>query len=105
MALNLYRRHGSHCSGGRALHDMTYETDEVRRSWKKCSCPIYASGTLNRQFKRKNTERVVWADAKASWPRGRLRVHGMEFRSRWNPRSQGRQLRMLLHLESALPKR
>jgi hypothetical protein len=65
MALNVYRRHGSHCPGGRALHDLTYETDELRRNWKKCSCPIYASGTLNGQFKRKNTEHTRWTDAKA----------------------------------------
>jgi hypothetical protein len=65
MALNIYRRHGSYCPGGRALHDMTYEADELRRSWKKHSCPIYASGTLNGQFKRKNTERSAWPDAKA----------------------------------------
>jgi integrase/recombinase XerC len=65
MALNLYRRHGSHCPGGRALHDRSYEADELRRNWKKCLCPIYASGTLSGQFRRKNTERVVWSDAKA----------------------------------------
>jgi integrase len=65
MALNIYRRHASHCPGGRALHDMTYEADELRRSWKKCYCPIYASGTLNGQFKRKNTERTAWPDGKA----------------------------------------
>src|SRR5580704_2074554 len=65
MALNAYRRHGSHCPGGRTLHDMTYEADELRRAWKKCSCPIYASGTLDGQFKRKNTERTTWPEAKA----------------------------------------
>jgi len=65
MALNLYRRHGSNCHGGRALHDMTYEADELRRTWKKCSCPIYASGTLSRSFKRKNTEQTSWHEAKA----------------------------------------
>ena len=65
MALNLYRRHGSHCPGGRSLHDMRYEADELRRSWKKCSCPIYASGTLKGRFKRKNTERFDWDAAKA----------------------------------------
>ena len=36
----------SHCPGGRAIHAMTYEADELRRTWRKCSCPIYASGTL-----------------------------------------------------------
>ena len=65
MALKLYRRHGSHCPGGRELHDRTYEADEFRPNWKKCCCPIYASGTLNGQFRRKNTERTVWTDAKA----------------------------------------
>ena len=42
MALNLYRGHSSHCEGGRKPHEMTYESDKTRRSWKKCACPIYA---------------------------------------------------------------
>lgn len=70
MSLNLYRRHGSNCPGGRALHEMSYEAEEGRRGWKRCACPIYASGTLRRQFRRKNTERVTWPEAKAvsaSW--------------------------------------
>jgi hypothetical protein len=65
MALNVYRRHASHCPGGRALHEMTYEGDELRRNWKKCSCPIYASGTLSGRFRRRNTERTTWAEANA----------------------------------------
>jgi hypothetical protein len=64
MPLNLYRRHGSHCVDGRALHEMTYEADELRRSWKNCSCPIYASGTLGARFKRRNTERNRWDESK-----------------------------------------
>src|SRR5579862_3551994 len=64
MALNLYRRHGSNCHGGHAPHSMSYDADESRRSWKKCSCPIYASGKLGR-FNRKNTERTAWDEAKA----------------------------------------
>jgi integrase/recombinase XerC len=74
MALNLYRRHGSHCLGARVLHDRSYEADELRRNWKKCSCPIYASGTLHGQFRRRNTERTVWSDAKGvaeEWERAR----------------------------------
>ena len=59
MTLNLYRRHGSHCIGGRALHSTTYEADELRRSWKRGLCPIYASGTLGAGFKRRNTERTT----------------------------------------------
>ena len=63
--MNLYRRHGSRCAGKRALHEMTYESDESRRSWRKCLCPIYASGTIGGKFKRKNTEQVEWSHAKA----------------------------------------
>ena len=65
MPLNLYRRHGSHCSGGRAPQTMSYEADEMRRSWKSCRCPIYLSGTLGRVFRRKNTGCVEWNAAKA----------------------------------------
>ena len=65
MALNLYRRHSSNCTGGRSLHEMTYESDELRRNWRRCLCPIYASGTLRGQFKRKNTERNTWPEASA----------------------------------------
>ena len=65
MALNLYRRHGSKCPGGRALHETTYEADEFRRGWRNCACPIYASGTLGGKFKRRNTERTAWPEAKA----------------------------------------
>ncbi len=77
MALNIFRRHGSYCPGGRALHEMTYEADELRRSWKKCSCPIYASGTLSGRFKRKNTEGTIWEEA-------RRVVAGWEAAQRWD---------------------
>ena len=43
---------------------MTYEADELRRSWKRCSCPIYASGTLAGKFRRGNTEKTIWPEAK-----------------------------------------
>src|SRR5262245_24249266 len=65
MALNIYRRHGSHCPGGRALHQMTYQADEIRRGWKNCQCPIYVSGTLARKFHRQHTGCSSWDEAKA----------------------------------------
>jgi len=65
MALNLYCRHGSCCEGRHSPQEMTYESDEGRRSWKKCFCPIYASGTLGGQFKRRNSEHIAWVEAKA----------------------------------------
>ncbi len=47
------------------MHETTYEADELRRSWKRCVCPIYASGTLGTGFRRKNTEQTTWDEAKA----------------------------------------
>jgi hypothetical protein len=46
------------------LHETTYEADELRRSWKNCSCPIDASRTLGARFKRRNTERNRWDESK-----------------------------------------
>src|SRR5215469_13529127 len=77
MPLNLYRRHFRHegrCAGGHTPDSQTYQSDELRPKWKRCGCPIYASGKLgdNRKF-RKNTGRVVWEEAREvaeSWERG-----------------------------------
>jgi integrase len=66
--LNLYRRHfrtPGKCLGGYQPDFRNYETDELRRSWRKCHCPIYADGTLGGSFKRKNTKRTAWPEAKA----------------------------------------
>lgn len=73
MPLNLYRRHfriEGKCAGGHVPDSRTYEPDELRRGWKKCHCPIYADGTLSGSFKRRNTKRTTWAEAKdvvAGW--------------------------------------
>jgi integrase len=76
MALNLYRRHYDlgRCAGGHPPNTQTYESDELRPKWKKCGCPIYASGRLaeNPKF-RKNTKRFLWAEARTvadAWERG-----------------------------------
>jgi hypothetical protein len=68
MALNLYRRHlriAGKCVGGHPPDTRSYEPDELRRAWKKCVCPIYAWGTLNGQFRRRNTEQFRWDEARA----------------------------------------
>ena len=68
MPLNLYRRHhrtAGNRSAGYPLNFRNYETDELRRGWKKCHCPIYAVGTLSGVFKRVATKRTSWEDAKA----------------------------------------
>jgi integrase len=76
MPLNLYRRHydSGRCYAGHTPDSQTYESDERRPKWKKCACPIYASGRLRDHPKfRKNTKRITWAEAKAvadRWERG-----------------------------------
>src|SRR6266853_4600352 len=67
MPLNLYRRHfriPGKCVGGYEPDFRNYETDELRRGWKKCHCPIYADGTLGGKFKRRNTKKTTWREAK-----------------------------------------
>lgn len=68
MPLNLYRRHyrvKGKCVGGHAPDSRNYEPEELRRGWKKCHCPIYADGTLGNVFRRRNTKKTAWLDAKA----------------------------------------
>lgn len=77
MPLNLYRRHyeqENRCAGGHKPDSQSYESDELRPKWKKCGCPIYASGKLgdNPKF-RKNTGRFTFPEARIvadAWERG-----------------------------------
>jgi integrase len=67
--LNLYRRHRADgknkvCDGGHKVDSISYEADENRRKAKGCRCPIYASGTLNESFKRRNLKTFDWREAK-----------------------------------------
>jgi site-specific recombinase XerD len=67
MPLNLYRRHfraEGRCVGGHPADSRNYEPEELRRGWKKCYCPIYADGTLGGAFRRKNTKKTTWPEAK-----------------------------------------
>ena len=65
MLLNLQRRHSERCEGGHPAYSRSYETDERKRAWRKCYCPIYAGGTLGGAFRRKNTNATDWDEAKA----------------------------------------
>ncbi len=50
----------------------SYESDERRRPWKQCFCPIYAAGTLGGVFRRKNADANDWDEARtvaAGWDR------------------------------------
>src|ERR1700730_13503655 len=65
MSLTLYRRHTSRCSQSRSRHERSYESDELRRGFKKCQCPIQFEGKIKGTgFVRKSTEKTSWEEAK-----------------------------------------
>lgn len=66
MSLSLYCRHTSKCSQGRSRHERTYESDELRRGFKACQCPIQFEGKVKGVgFLRKSTEKISWDEAKS----------------------------------------
>src|SRR5438309_11998144 len=68
MSLNLYRRHfriQGKCAAHHRPDSRNYEPEELRRSWRRCHCPIYDCGTLGGEFRRKNTACRGWEEAKA----------------------------------------
>lgn len=70
MPLSLYRRHRRDCKARHAEELRTGEFDERKKGWKRCDCPIFASGTLAKKFRRQSTGHWEWDHAKAvsaSW--------------------------------------
>jgi hypothetical protein len=70
MGLQLYRRHSKACKANRPEDSRTGKFEEGPRNWKKCSCQIFASGTLGGKFKRQCTENWEWDKAEevaAAW--------------------------------------
>jgi integrase len=70
MALNLYRRHRRDCKAEYPEDSRTCEFDERKKGWKRCACPIFASGTVAGCFRRQSTGKWEWDDAKvvvAAW--------------------------------------
>jgi len=65
VPLALYRRHRQECKGGHPHNSRTSEYDERKKGWKRCECPIFASGTLHRKFKRANTGQWEFEAARA----------------------------------------
>jgi integrase len=65
MAVNLYRRHRQDCEGRHDLDSRSGEFEERKKSWRRCSCLIFASGTLSGRFKRKSTGEFEWEQARA----------------------------------------
>jgi integrase len=66
MSLNLYRRHCEECEARRAPDSKTGEFEERKKGWKRCSCSIFASGTLNGTFRRRSTGLIAWDEANAA---------------------------------------
>jgi integrase/recombinase XerD len=64
MPLALYRRHRRDCKGGHPQNSRTSEYDERKKGWQRCECPIFVSGTLGGTFKRQNTGKWQWDDAR-----------------------------------------
>jgi integrase len=65
MALKLYRRHRRDCKGRHPEDTRTGQFEEGRRGWKKCACHIFAAGTLGGNFRRMQTGKTDWNEAKA----------------------------------------
>src|SRR2546426_2420796 len=64
MPLNLYRRHRQGCEAGYPEESRSGEFDERKKGWKRCTCLIFASGTLGRKFSRRATGAADWAEAR-----------------------------------------
>jgi len=65
MPLHLYRRHRRDCEGAHGEDSVSSEFAERRKGWRRCDCPITASGTLDHRFRRQSTNKWIWDDARA----------------------------------------
>ena len=65
MALRLYRRHRKECEAGHPEDFKSGDCEEGRRGWKRCGCPIHASGTIRGKFKRQSTGQWEWDAARS----------------------------------------
>ena len=66
VVIHLQRRHRPKCEAGHKPDSFTAEVEDRRRAAKKCSCPIFASGTLNGGFQRVSTRARDWDKARAA---------------------------------------
>ena len=64
MTLALYRRHRRECKASHPEDLRTSEYDERKKGWRRCECPIIASGTLEKKFRRQNTGQWEWEPAR-----------------------------------------
>src|SRR5215472_17167405 len=65
MPLALYRRQWQTCKARYKHNTRTSEYDERKKGRPRCECPIFVSGSLQREFRRHNTGKWEWTDARA----------------------------------------
>lgn len=63
--LTVYRRHLRTCKSGHKEELRTTEFDERKKGFRRCECPIFASGTLAGVSRRQNTGQWEWEPARA----------------------------------------
>lgn len=66
VRLNYHRRHVADCTGKHPEKTYSAEYEERKKGWKKCLCPITASGSLGRVAKRMATKEIEWEKAAAA---------------------------------------
>lgn len=59
--LNYHRCHSLHCESGHPAKSFTSEAEERKKGFKRCHCPIVASGSLQRVHRRMATRQTDWA--------------------------------------------
>jgi site-specific recombinase XerD len=65
VALHIYRRHRRDCKAGHPEDSLSSELQERKKGWKRCDCPLTASGTLAGRYRRQSTRQWEWEAAKA----------------------------------------
>ena len=60
----LLRRHGLRCEAQQPADSYSTESEERRHNRKRCTCKIYAHGTLEGRFKKLATRARDWASAR-----------------------------------------
>ncbi|HEY8671336.1 MAG TPA: hypothetical protein VIL63_10890, partial [Terriglobales bacterium] len=58
------RRHRRDCKAGHSEDTKSSDLEERKKGWRQCGCPIFASGSIDRNFRRQSTGQWEWADAK-----------------------------------------
>src|ERR1019366_10206462 len=75
MALTVYRRHNAQCAAKHPEDSQSSEKQERSKTWKKCSCSIYAAGSMGKRSRRLRTGTDLWDRAREVAARWEAAVH------------------------------